>query len=72
MVPSGSLKIAIDSRTNDLYLGTDSGVWKLTGGSGNWAPFGARLGNVQCETLTQFAQQYLTIATYGRARGSST
>jgi autotransporter-associated beta strand protein len=60
-------KIAIDARTKDLYLGTDLGVYKLTGGVGNWQRFGAGLPNVQVKDLEiDTTANVLTIATYGR------
>ena len=60
-------KLAIDSRTGDLYLGTDDGVWKMTGGAGSWVRFGAGLPNVQVTGLDlNTTTNILTIATYGR------
>ncbi|MBM3994532.1 MAG: hypothetical protein FJ303_10335, partial [Planctomycetes bacterium] len=56
-----------DYRTNDLYAGTDEGVWKLTGGSGNWQRFGAGLPVVQVKDLDlNPSMNVLTAATYGR------
>jgi autotransporter-associated beta strand protein len=65
VIPAWNL--AIDPRTNDLYLGTDSGVYKLTGGSGSWVPFGNGLPNVQVKDIEiNTTTNILTIATYGR------
>lgn len=59
--------LAIDYRTNDLYLGTDEGVWKLAGGTGAWQRFGAGLPNVQVKDIhLDPATNVLTAGTYGR------
>ena len=49
-VPTWSL--TIDPRTNDLYVGTDLGIYKLSGGSGTWESFGAGLPSVQVHDVT--------------------
>lgn len=60
-------KLVIDPRSNDLYLGTDEGVWKLTGGTGSWQRFGAGLPIVQVKDLDlNPTTNILTAATYGR------
>ena len=63
--------IAIDPRTNNLYVGTDTGVYELAGGvltaANNWVRFGAGLPFVQVRDIQlNMTANVLTIATYGR------
>lgn len=61
-------KIVIDPRTNDLYLGNDNGVWKLTGGTGGWERFGDALPNVQVKDLElNLNLNIISAGTYGRS-----
>lgn len=67
-------KLVIDPRTNDLYLGTDIGVYKTTisfaGGVpviSGWQKFGAGLPNVQVKDLElNTTTNALLAGTYGR------
>ncbi len=59
--------IAIDPYTNNLYLGTDSGVYELAGGVGTWQKFGVGLPNVMVTDINiNNNANVLTISTYGR------
>ena len=67
-------KLAIDPRTNDLYLGTDSGVYQTTISFATatpiitgWQKFGAGLPNVQVKDIeVDTSTNTLTAGTYGR------
>jgi autotransporter-associated beta strand protein len=63
-------KLAVDPRSGTLYLGTDNGVYTLTGGvtSNNpWAPFSTGLPAVQVTDVElNLNTNTLTAATYGR------
>jgi autotransporter-associated beta strand protein len=57
----------IDPRNGDLYVGNDSGVWKLSGGAGSWVPFGASMPDTAVTDLVLNPNtNILTAATYGR------
>ncbi len=59
--------IAINPYTNDLYVGTDNGVYEMAGGVGAWQKFGAGLPNVMVTDINiNTNANVLTIATYGR------
>jgi autotransporter-associated beta strand protein len=59
--------LTLDPRDGTLYLGTDTGVWYLPGGTGNWQPFGTGLPQVQVRDLDlNMNLNTLTAATYGR------
>ncbi len=61
--------IAIDPRTNLLYLGTDNGVYQYTtGNTRSWVPFGSNLPQVAVHALDlNQSTNILTIGTYGRS-----
>lgn len=64
-------KLAIDPRSGDLYLGTDTGVYQLLGGvlspTNPWKQFGAKLPNVAVTFLDlNQSTNVLTAGTYGR------
>ena len=44
-------KLAIDPRTNNLYIGTDNGVYFLPGGVGQWQRLGTGMPNVQVKDV---------------------
>lgn len=59
--------VTIDPRTNDLYVGTDNGVYKRDQSTGNWTAFGTGMPNVQVRSLVlNTTLNTLTAATYGR------
>jgi len=63
--------VAYDSRSGNLYVGNDNGVWVLlpggTPGVYNWQTFGAGMPNVQVHYLDlNQSTNTLTAATYGR------
>ena len=61
-------KIIIDPRDGTLYLGSDQGVWRLKGGTGNWDRFGVGMPNVQVKELDlNLGLNILTAGTYGRS-----
>lgn len=61
-------KIVLDSRNNDLYVGTDNGVYQLRAGTSTWVKFGANLPNVAVHDLDlNVNTNILTIGTYGRS-----
>ncbi|MCI0461199.1 MAG: Ig-like domain repeat protein [Gemmataceae bacterium] len=60
-------KIALDPRTDTLYIGTDNGVFRSTNGGANWVTVGTHLPHVQVRDLyLDQTLNTLTIATYGR------
>src|SRR5208282_2099544 len=59
--------ITVDPRNNNLYVGTDDGVWVSPGGTGEWQPFGTGMPSVQVTDLVlNQSLNTLTAATYGR------
>ncbi|MDW8244843.1 MAG: hypothetical protein RMJ88_16695, partial [Thermogemmata sp.] len=60
-------RLVVDPRDGTLYLGTDNGVWYLSGGSGSWQRLGTGLPQVQVVDLDlNMNLNSLTAATYGR------
>jgi autotransporter-associated beta strand protein len=58
---------AANPTSGDLYIGNDTGVWKLPSGSDTWQPVGAGLPNVQVRDLDlNQTTNVLLAATYGR------
>ncbi|MSQ93475.1 MAG: hypothetical protein EXR98_02840, partial [Gemmataceae bacterium] len=62
-------KIAIDPRTDLIYLGTENGVYQYTTGNiRSWVPFGAYLPQVPVHVLDlNQSTNILTAGTYGRS-----
>src|SRR5207253_11263148 len=59
---------AVDpSNSNNLFAGTDIGVYNSTDGGANWAPFGTGLPRVAVfDMKIQNASRILRVATHGR------
>ena len=56
-----------DGSVDEIYCGTDVGVYSLTGNSGSWASFGTGLPNVVVDELEiTYIVDKLRIATHGR------
>lgn len=56
-----------DGSVDEIYCGTDVGVYSLTGNSGSWASFGTGLPNVIVDELEiTYMVDKLRIATHGR------
>jgi autotransporter-associated beta strand protein len=65
-VPVWSL--VVDPRNDNLYVGTDIGVFQLEGGTGTWKRFGANLPLTQIRTLElNQSTNTLLAGTYGRS-----
>lgn len=61
-------KLAYDSRTGDLYVGNDLGVYKLAAGTTTWQKFGVNLPNVAVHALDlNVSTNVLTAGSYGRS-----
>lgn len=61
-------KVVIDPRYGDLYLGNDTGVFRLAPGSTTWTRFGDGLANVQVRDLElNQSNSTLLVGTYGRS-----
>src|SRR5262249_34761709 len=64
-LPSWSL--VLDPRNNNLYLGNDTGVWLLPGGSTTWRLFGTGMPNAQVRDLDLNQTTNISLAgTHGR------
>lgn len=56
-----------EGSTDEIYCGTDVGIYMLTGNSGSWTPFGTGLPNVIVEELEiTYSVDKIRAATYGR------
>ena len=71
LADASAWSIVLDPRTSDLYVGTDTGVYKLAGGvlngNTNWVRFGVGLPFVQVRDISlDRSANVLTVATYGR------
>lgn len=61
-------KLVLDTRSGDIYVGTDLGVWRLESGTTTWERFGAGMPNVQVRDLELNETTNILLAgTYGRS-----
>jgi hypothetical protein len=59
--------VALDPRTNNLYVGTDLGVYVSTNGDGNWTPPASGMPNAKVVQFDlQLGLNILGVATHGR------